>query len=291
MSLDRLVVGAELPPYRVSAAMPAEAVENKIHEDGLARAMGFRGGLVPGVTVYAWMTHPVVEALGTAWLERGTFAARFSKPVYFGENATVRASLAERTDSSLTLHVRVLDAEGQTCATSTMGLPLGPAPAPPAVSAYAAAPLPPERPPVSRALLASRTVLGTPEQMLDETAARAFLDRVNEPLALYRDPGAPAHPGLYLDLANRALSRNVRVSPWIHVESQGRHLGVARVGELIEARAKVKNLFERKGHEFVELDILLVAGSARPVASIRHVAIYQLRGAPAAAPATATRGT
>jgi acyl dehydratase len=291
MNLDRLVVGAELPPYRACAAMPEEAVENKIHEDGLAREMGFRGGLVPGVTVYAWMTHPVVEALGMAWLERGSFAARFARPVYFGENVTIRASLAERTDASLTLRVQALDAEAETCATATMSLPLGLVPSPPPLSAYPAAPLPSERPPVSRALLASRAVLGTPEQMLDEAAARAFLDRVSEPLALYGGAGAPAHPGLYLDLANRALSRNVRVSPWIHVESEGRHLNAARIGERIEARAKVKNLFERKGHEFVELDILLVAGGARPVASIRHVAIYQLRGAPGGAAATATRGT
>ena len=40
-----------------------------IHEDDLARQYGFKGGLVPGVTVYAWMTHPVVEALGVEWLE------------------------------------------------------------------------------------------------------------------------------------------------------------------------------------------------------------------------------
>ena len=281
MNPDRLVVGAELPRYRASAAMPAEPVENKIHEDGLARTMGFRGGLVPGVTVYAWMTHPVVEALGTAWLERGTFSARFTKPVYFGEDVTVCASIAERTEASTTLLVRVLDAQGATCATATMGLPLAPAPPAPELTAYPAAPLPAERPQVSRALLESRTVLGTPDQMLDEPAAQAFLDRVSEPLALYRGPGAPAHPGLYLDLANRALSRNVRVSPWIHVESQGRHLCVARVGERIEARVRVQNLFERKGHEFVELDILLVAGGTRPIAAIRHVAIYQLRGSPA----------
>ena len=278
MSPDRGVLGAELSPYRVSATMPAEPVENKIHEDGLAQAMGFRGGLVPGVTVYAWMTHPVVEALGTAWLDRGTFSVRFTKPVYFGEEVTVRASEAERTEASVTFLVRALDAGGETCATATMGLPLGPVPPAPEVNAYPAAPLPAERPPVSRTLLGGMTRLGTPEQMLDEAATQAFLDRVREPLALYREPGAPVHPGLYLELANRALSRNVRVSPWIHVESEGRHLGLARVGERIEARGKVKSLFERKGHEFVELDILLVAGGARPIASVRHVAIYQLRG-------------
>ncbi|HEU4440281.1 MAG TPA: hypothetical protein VFT36_13580, partial [Methylomirabilota bacterium] len=79
--------------------------------------------------------------------------------------------------------------------------------------------------------------------------------------------------------ANRALSRNVRVSPWIHVESQGRHLGIAKVGDRLEMRGKVRQLFEKKGHEFVELDLLLVANGTRPIASIRHVAIYHLRGA------------
>jgi len=281
VNANRLQVGAELPRYRVSAQMPADPVENKIHEDGLARAMGFRGGLVPGVTVYAWMTHPVVEALGTEWLERGTFSVRFTKPVYFGEDVTVCSSVVERTDAPASIEVRVLDAQGETCAVATMGLPAASAPPAPDLTAYPAAPLPAERPQVSRAFLASRTVLGTPDQILDEAAAQAFLDRVREPLALYREPGAPAHPGLHLDLANRALSRNVRVSPWIHVESQGRHVSVARVGERIEARVRVKSLFERKGHEFVELDLLLVAGGARPIASIRHVAIYQLRASPA----------
>jgi len=282
MSVHALTVGAVLPDYRASATMPAEPSENRIHQDDLARAMGFRGGLVPGVTVYAWMTHPVVDALGLAWLERGTFSVRFAKPIYFGEEATVGTSVAARTDEAVTLQTRVLDASGDVCSTATMGLPLGPPPAPPDVAAYPAAPLPAERPPVSRDLLASRRVLGTPELLLDEPTAQAFLDKVGEPLSIYGGAAALAHPGMYLEQANRALSRNVRVSPWIHVESEGRHLRVARVGERLEMRARVKSLFEGKGHEFVELDLLLVGDGARPVASIRHVAIYQLRGASAA---------
>jgi len=274
-----LTMGALLPEYRASARMPADPVENKIHEHGLAKAMGFRGGLVPGVIVYSWMTHPIVEALGTAWLERGTFSVRFAKPVYFDEEVTVTSSVAERTGGAIALQARVVDTKGETCGTATMTLPAEPKAAPPAVSAYPAAPLPAERPQVSRAVLESRSVLGTPELLLDESAAQDFLERVSETLTLYRGVGAHAHPGLYLDLANRALSRNVRVSPWIHVESEGRHLGNARVGDRLEMRAKVKRLFEKKGHEFVELDLLLVADGTRPIASIRHVAIYQLRGA------------
>ena len=277
MSLDALVVGTGLPEYRVSAPPTHDAWENKIHEDGLAREFGFRGGLVPGVTVYAWMTHPVVAALGGAWLDHGTFSVRFAKPVYFGESVTVRASVAAHSKEEVTIQVRVVNDEGEVCATATMGLPLGPLLPLPDVAAYPAAALPAERPPASRALLQSHRVLGTPQLILERSVLDAFLERVSERLPLYRGPAAPAHPGLYLDQANRALDRNVRVSPWIHVESHGQHLGVAQVHERLETRAKVKNLFQGKGHEFVELDLLLLAEGARPVASIRHVAIYQLR--------------
>ncbi|MGH7400440.1 MAG: hotdog domain-containing protein [Candidatus Rokuibacteriota bacterium] len=277
MSLAALVVGTALPEYRVSATPTHDGWENKIHEDGLAREFGFRGGLVPGVTVYSWMTHPVVAALGGAWLDHGTFSVRFAKPVYFGQPVTVRASVAAHSKDQVTIQVRVVSDEDDVCATATMGLPLGPLLSMPDVAAYPASALPAERPLASRAFLVSQTVLGTPQLILERTVVDAFLERVSEKLSMYRDANAPAHPGLYLDQANRALDRNVRVSPWIHVESQGQHLGVARVHERLETRAKVKNLFQGKGHEFVELDLLLLAEGARPVASIHHTAIYQLR--------------
>src|SRR5713226_3682372 len=94
MSLDALVVGTALPEYRVSAAAPADPAENKIHEDRLARELGFRGGLVPGVIVYAWMTHPIIAPLGPACLDHGRFSVRFANPVYNHQPLTVQVSLA-----------------------------------------------------------------------------------------------------------------------------------------------------------------------------------------------------
>ena len=279
MTIETLAAGAVLPEHRVRATMPAEVTENKIHEDGLARDLGFRGGLVPGVTVYAWMTHPVVAALGHAWLEHGTFRARFASPVYFDEPVRIEASVVLRTADAVTIDTRALNGAGEICATATFGLGIGVRPAAPDLGDYPKAALPAERPRVSREVLAARSVLGTPELLLDAATTRGFLDRVSEPLALYAAPAAPVHPGLYLHEANRALSRNVVVSPWIHVESEGQHLGPLRAGERLETRAKVGSLFERKGHQFVELDLYLVAESRRPVARIRHKAIYQLRGA------------
>ena len=277
MSLDALVVGTALPEYRLRAEATADAWENKIHEDGLAREFGFRGGLVPGVTVYSWMTRPVVAALGGAWLDRGTFSVRFAKPVYFDEPVTVKASVVAHSEDAVAIQARAINEQEEVCATATMSLPLGSLLPRPDLGDYPTGSLPAERPPASRAFLESHCVLGTPQLVADRTTADAFLDRVSETLPMYRDAAGPTHPGLYLDQANRALDRNVRVSPWIHVESHGQHLSVLRVGERLETRARVKNLFQGKGHEFVELDLLLVAEGARPVASIRHIAIYQLR--------------
>jgi hypothetical protein len=65
-----------LGPYRVEAFNASKESENKIHDDTVARRFGFRGGLVPGVDVYAYMTHLPVLRWGRAWLERGTAECR-----------------------------------------------------------------------------------------------------------------------------------------------------------------------------------------------------------------------
>lgn len=279
MSFESLTAGAVLPEFHVSASAPVEPHENKIHEDDLARQYGFKGGLVPGVTVYAWMTHPVVEALGVEWLERGEFQARFAKPIYYEEPATIRARVASLTGDAVTIEVAAHNSLGEVCGTATMTLGSGAESSPPAVAGYAVAPVPAERPRVTRAHLESLTVLGTPELDLTATVASGFLTRFGENLAVYTEARGPAHPGIHLDLSNRALDRNVRMSPWIHVESRGRHWSAARVGERLAMRGRIERLFEKKGHEFVEADLLLVAGGSRPVASIRHTAIYLLRKA------------
>src|SRR5215468_7058552 len=81
-----------LGPYRVEAFNASRESENKIHNDDVARRFGFRGGLVPGVDVYAYMTHLPVRRWGRAWLECGTAECRLLKPVYDGDSAVVTAA-------------------------------------------------------------------------------------------------------------------------------------------------------------------------------------------------------
>jgi acyl dehydratase len=271
------VTPERLPEYRVKARNTSSSSENKIHDDAIARQYGFRGGLVPGVTVYAYLTCPLVEAFGAAWLERGTATVKFVKPVLDGEEVTVSGAETPGDPKSVTASLVATTAAGGECATLTATLPAG-SPVPVNLARYSAAPLPAERPAATREHLGSLEVLGTPVDTYDEAAAAEYLQGVSDTLALYRGSGW-VHPAFFLHQANRALSQNVRMGPWIHVGSVVRHLGGARVGETLAARGRVRSLFEKKGREFVELELVIVAGDrARPVAQVLHTAIYRLPG-------------
>src|SRR5438876_11449797 len=85
-----------LPKYSVKAVNTSTDSENKIHDDATARRYGFAGGLVPGVTVYAYLTEPLVAAFGAAWLQRGTASVTFVKPVLDGRELTGRGEVLAR---------------------------------------------------------------------------------------------------------------------------------------------------------------------------------------------------
>lgn len=264
-----------LPEYRVKARNTSAGHENKIHDDAVARRYGFSGGLVPGVTVYAYLTQPLTAVLGVPWLARGTADVRFVKPILDGEEVVVTGAVTGRDAGGLRATVTAATASGE-CAALTVTVPAGP-PTPVNVALYPPAPLPVERPPVSHVVLDRQVPLGTPEALYDEVRAAQYLEDITDPLPIYRGPDGWVHPAFFLNQANRALDRNVRLGPWLHVSSRVRHLGGARVGAALATCGRVRSLYERKGREYVELDLLIVAGApAQPAAHVLHTAIYRL---------------
>ena len=265
-----------LAVYRVKARNTSSTGENAIHDDETARRYGFRGGLVPGVMVYAYMTQPLAAAFGAAWLTRGTASVRFVKPVLDGEELVIRGDVTARDARGITTTLVAGTAATPECATLTATIPAG-QPTPVNLALYPAGALPEPRPAATREHLTSVGRLGTPEALYDAARAADYLGKVEDHLALYRGGEGAVHPGFYLEQANRALDRNVKMGPWIHVGSTVRHLGAARVGDRLATRGKVRSVFEKKGREFVELDLVIVAGqTARPVAHVLHTAIYRL---------------
>lgn len=256
--------------YLVRAHNTATESTNRIHDDAVARGLGFRGGLVPGVDVFAYLCHLPAQHWGRDWLERGTIEARFGSPVYDGDEVTITGH--ESADGSLALELR--DPAAAVCATGTGTLPAQ-RPLAVDVAAWPVAPLPDDPPPASEASLTAGP-FGQLEATFRADRAGEYLDDVREHLPLFRDEGL-AHPGWLLRFANHVLASNVRLGPWIHVASRVQLLSLVTDGELVQTRALVTGVSERKGHRFVDLDVLQVVDD-RPVTRTHHTAIYQPRG-------------
>jgi hypothetical protein len=252
--------------YTLEACNTATASTNKIHDDAVAREYGFRGGLVPGVDVYAYMTHLPVAHWGREWLEHGAMAARFVQPVYDGESVTVTAELNDDE-----MHLATIGPDGVVRATgrATLSEVDSAAPIPPRAA------LPDVRPPASGESLVTGHVLGSLEAMFDAGRAGEYLDAVREQLPIYTTT-AVAHPGWLLRFANSILAANVELGPWIHVESDVGFSGVVEDGQRIEVRGRVFGEYERHGHRFVELDVAVLADGTA-VQRIAHTAIHTPR--------------
>jgi hypothetical protein len=256
-----------LSPYHVEAYNTAKVSENKIHDDAVAKKFGFGGGLVPGVDVYAYMTHLPIERWGRAWLEHGTAECRFMKPTYDGDQVTVTAS---ETDGSLDLR---LECRGILCATGAAALPE--AVAPPAAGEFPAIAERGSRPTADEASLAVGTRLGiVPIDMTAELAGQ-YLRDVRETSPLYASEGL-VHPVAVLRMCNFALTRNVTFGPWMHVGSKIQHFAAAKIGDALDVRARVTGNYEHKGHAFVDIDALVLA-DGEPVARVGHISIYRPR--------------
>jgi acyl dehydratase len=261
-------------PYEVIAYNTATQSDNKIHDDEVAKRFGFTGGLVPGVDVYAYLTHLPAEIWGLDWLERGTMRGRFLTPVFDGETVTVDVVEHGERDGGPTVQLEVRNRAGDLCATGEAGLPAAPV-EPPSAALWPDVPQAKAPPPASPLSLSPGTAFGFPRHGFHAAKAGAYLDDVRETLPLYADKGV-AHPGFLLRDANYVLSGNVRLGPWIHVESVTQHHALVRDGADVHARALVTREWEHKGHRFVELDVALLAGD-EVAHRVTHTAIYQPR--------------
>ena len=274
--------------YEVVAFNTATESANKIHDDAVARNLGFSGGLVPGVDVLAYLTHLPAANWGRAWLEGGALSGRLQSPVYDGDAVEVIAEPVAGASTEDALDLTLFDSSGAGCA---IAVALREAPDdPPALDAI---PLAERRAMDDRPAASPESFAAFPDGVLGSLEygfhagepAAAYLGEVRETLPLYADAGL-AHPGWLLRMANWALSHNVVLGPWIHVGSSLQLYGAITHGSRISVRSRVTDVSDRKGHGFVDLDVLYVVDDERVAAFCRHTAIYEPRGVREADPAS-----
>jgi acyl dehydratase len=268
--MSRFNIGQELPCYEVIAKNYGADHANRIHSDEGAARYGFAGALVPGVGLYAYLTRPVADALGREWLERGEISAKFLKPVYDGEKVQARARVAHNDPTELKLEL--INQSGELCAIGSAGLPKSSTTLDPDNYPFRA---PAQLWPASIASLSIGDTLGSFEFNLDMKGEMLeFLDNVVETSPIY---DSICHPAFWIAQANEILMRNIALGPWIHTASDARHYAVAGDGERLSLRGRVIDLYERRGHELVVVDLGLFDETGSSVAHIRHTAIIKLR--------------
>jgi acyl dehydratase len=225
------------------------------------------------------MTVPIVAQFGSAWLERGAMQVKFHQPFYDGDPVTVRAEV-DADAEPIKVAVRAERVDGTACATAlaTVGDDatwLGE----PRLADYPEHPLPEfaTRPAATGDAMVIGAALGTLEEIVNVPDG-ALLDRLDERLPIYTGAQAPAHPFSLLSLANHILMQNFKLGPWIHAASDLINFSAAHAGDRLRVRGRIADRFERKGHEFVVLDLLVVAGGSHVTQQVRHTAIYRPRG-------------
>jgi len=288
-ALAGLRPGDELPPVTVTARNPSTESENKIHDDDVARQYGFRGGLVPGVIVYAYTTIPLNAALGESWLTNGEVEISFINPAYENDALTARATVTavEGTgaDRRVTFDIRAENATGERCSTGTATVSAAEALVPPlALPDYLD--VPPSAPPNPRPeLLLESAPIGvvlaplTLRTSVEEARDYARMVHDDNPIfttgSIYGPP--LMHPGWLLSNCNTIFTQNYRFGPWIHTRSQIRYLGPALAGKTFTYHGRFIDAYEKRGHHYAVLDIFCRADDGQPVMQVRHIAIFRIR--------------
>ena len=225
--------------------LPAHA-RNPIHTDAGSRAAGFDAAMVAGVTVYAYLTRPVVDAWGVDWLRGGAALVEFGSPVQPDDPVRCVPFVEDG-------HVEVrATVAGEVRAKCTAWLTA------PEVMDSARPfhePLEPEN-----------------ITLADEWDGYGL--RAGDDLGLYNKLGI-VHPAVWPALANHVVERQLVDGPWIHVRSRIRHHGTAAVGAAAIVDAIVVDRFDTRAGARAILDVSVAVEGER-VATVEHEAIVAL---------------
>lgn len=285
--LPAFSVGEELTPSMVTAHNASLHSDNKIHDDEVAKRYGFAGGLVPGVTVFAYMVGPLACALGERWLTSGEALVTFVQPIYEQQSATSRATVLEvrRGDGGgrIVFDIRAENAAGDRCGTGTATVssrePDGPV-EPPDYVQIDPGPAPSARPelqlesaPVGEVL--ARLVVPTTVETARDYASAVF-DK--NPLFILGSSWGPPlmHPGWLLSECNRIFTQSFSFGPWIHTRSHIRYLGPALAGRSFTFHGRMAEAYERRQHHYAVLDIFCLDDQGQQVMQVQHTAIFRV---------------
>jgi hypothetical protein len=266
-------IGSPLPEYRVKALKSGGDDCNLICDDAHARRHGYKAGLVPGVSIYAYMSRSLVEFLGADWLERGFAEVAFHHPAYEGEEIRVAGCLVSVTkEGTLCVEYRAENPQGMACGTGVARLPAHQPQPEPELEDYPGGQRPLKRPISLHSLKAGERLTPITSEFNRKTHWEYCQKTVRDHHPIYHQL---VHPGWLLSQANTILTANYDLPPWIHVSSAVQNYHAQEQECTVEARGCVLEKFELRSNHFIVLDVGIFAGR-RCLATVRHTVIFRI---------------
>jgi acyl dehydratase len=232
--------------WSVRAKNLPEHSRNPIHTDEGGKAAGFDGALVAGVTVYAYLTNPILTLWGIDWLRQGVSLVEFKSPVLANELVECVTVLDEK---SLNVNATVNDQIRAQC-TASMKKPI-----------------------LSTSLHSKGESLKSENiHLVDEW--ESYGQRCGDDHEIYSELGV-IHPSVWPALANHVVEKNLVNGAWIHTRSKIFHHGLVKIGSLATIESCVINRFKTKTGDRAVIDVSITVDGEK-VVDIEHESIISL---------------
>jgi hypothetical protein len=267
------VAGSSIPEYRVKASIDTADSSNRILYDEYARHYGFRAGLVSGISVFAYMTRPLVELAGRDWLEHGSADVRLIGPVYEGEEIRISGYVSsEAKDGPLALECQAANSQGAVCGIGTAQLAaIAPGPEP-SINDYPAGRAKFHRPISLDSIQVGENLTPVASEFTWNVHWQYCRKSIRDLHPVYEKA---LHPGWLVNRASQILSANYSIQAWIDAACQVQHFHLQEKECVIETRGRVCNKFERNGDHFIALDLAVFA-PIHCLATIHYTAIFHI---------------
>lgn len=262
-----------------TALNSARDMSGSIHDDKIAAALGYKGGLVSGVAFTSYVVDALRASAGIDVYSGGSLSMQFGKPIYEGDQITIQRLFDESLppgDARLVL----LDEDGVSCAQYQFSQS----------GALDEVPFDLESSEASRKL--TRCFDSSFEERylsceyLDDfplTPSTSDVDQFLLSVGLDRNPWKEqglVHPAyLFRTYADACRSNRVlEGSPSIHMNSAIRFGAPVKLDEPLRICGRIDCLFSRKGNRYLVLDLQWVrTRDSRLVMTDHHTVIYQKR--------------
>jgi hypothetical protein len=267
------IVGSSLPEHRIRACIDPAVLDNRIQDDEYARRYGFRAGLVPGMSVFAYMSRPLVDLMGRDWLERGAAEVHFLKPIYEGEEIRIGGSITSVSgEETVSIDYKAFNNQGAVCGVGVARLPGAPPETEPSREDYASGRVKTHRFISLESLPVGESLTPHLSDFNWNIHWQYCRKTLRDHHPLYE---RIMHPGWLAGRAGQILAVNYALPAWIDVSTHVQNFHVLEDECAIETRGRVYDKFERDGDHFIVLDLAVFAPEFC-LATIRYTAIFRI---------------